>query len=954
MVARLLPLIACIFLCMHPASLGVQAAGQNTCHINLMHDNYTESIAHWCAEPLFVHRIFFSGTGIDLRELSYLTGLKARTVINPTMLCDAVAYLQKKKRFTAVTFRLEREKDECALFVIVDAYWAVRKIKLSGPLLGINSYAQYYTTNPLEPFCMRQHQDSLLRLTEALREEGFFQAHVYDELKYNDRTRLLDVRLAIMPGIRFVTDAFVFSYSDGSPVLPQRLKEKIERFVRKRLHRKEARSKQVNEVKRALERYLIKKGFTAVHVDMELSFDEAALRVTVQCAITLGKLDKTVSFFGNHYFSQQSLLHYIDSVKPAAISLPPPLMQQALQELYHAHGFWEATVTVQEEKDQYLCVIHERKRAIVKNMIVHGMHASAQEPFFADSFAYLHDHWTYNEEQLQQSKQQLIERYRAHGYWQFALDTITYTRNADGTYTMHIFCLPGERTVIREVTIDGNQQLYLHDLPARLCAQVPLTDPARIQEQKQQLLRYAQEHGYLYATVSYDLELLCDGAARLQWHLQEGEAVFFGKTVLVGATTIPFKKLLSIMAWHEGDAWDGEKITKSLFRLREMGVFETIRIYPDTIEKQEAAKTIIVHVVDDDPVEMRWRVGFQQVNNWNLTFNSASTYKLGSSIVYKNPFNAGDLFSFNADYSRFYRYISGVYNRPWMGGIPLYGIIKGYSNKYTQPIRVGDNRRLYNAIQQGGLVGCSYRWGKSSIGINCGAEVMETSGLSKEVAQAINFEPLLVDKAIPYIFIEPTFFFENLDDKVDPTKGTISMLTSKGLFSWHRGGVNFFKFLFEESIFIPVRNSVFAVHARFGHIFHHSIREIMPPDRFFLGGANSLRGYEPDFAPPLGVIREDDKERVVPQGGRSIINGMVEMRIPVRFGIGVVLFQDFGALLEHSLAEVMGNRLLAVTGFGLRYKTPLGPLRFDIGWKWRRHVKGEARYAWFFTLGHAF
>jgi translocation and assembly module TamA len=66
------------------------------------------------------------------------------------------------------------------------------------------------------------------------------------------------------------------------------------------------------------------------------------------------------------------------------------------------------------------------------------------------------------------------------------------------------------------------------------------------------------------------------------------------------------------------------------------------------------------------------------------------------------------------------------------------------------------------------------------------------------------------------------------------------------------------------------------------------------------------------------------------------------------------IFQDFGLLIKDSIQDASDN-LMAGTGFGLRYQTVIGPVRFDIAWKWRRVYKDfEPLYVWFLSLGHAF
>jgi len=61
-----------------------------------------------------------------------------------------------------------------------------------------------------------------------------------------------------------------------------------------------------------------------------------------------------------------------------------------------------------------------------------------------------------------------------------------------------------------------------------------------------------------------------------------------------------------------------------------------------------------------------------------------------------------------------------------------------------------------------------------------------------------------------------------------------------------------------------------------------------------------------------------------------------------------------GALSGTMFANFKPQDILASTGFGVRIFTPLGPLRFDIGWKWRKQIPSERSFAWFLTFGQAF
>ena len=131
----------------------------------------------------------------------------------------------------------------------------------------------------------------------------------------------------------------------------------------------------------------------------------------------------------------------------------------------------------------------------------------------------------------------------------------------------------------------------------------------------------------------------------------------------------------------------------------------------------------------------------------------------------------------------------------------------------------------------------------------------------------------------------------------------------------------------------------------------------MPPERFYLGGPHSMRGYQTDGCPPLGnFLNEKGEVQWVPQGGKTMLNINCETRIPLFSPqIQGVIFQDFGYLIKDKIIDDKSqSSFLASSGCGLRYLTPIGPLRFDIGWKWFKSYPKEPRHAWVLTFGHAF
>jgi outer membrane protein assembly factor BamA len=123
--------------------------------------------------------------------------------------------------------------------------------------------------------------------------------------------------------------------------------------------------------------------------------------------------------------------------------------------------------------------------------------------------------------------------------------------------------------------------------------------------------------------------------------------------------------------------------------------------------------------------------------------------------------------------------------------------------------------------------------------------------------------------------------------------------------------------------------------------------------RYFLGGATSIRGWGRFEVSPLSGFG-------LPIGGLSMFEGSTEIRKPLFGKLGGVGFFDFGNVSSGSLTFATSSPVYAA-GPGLRYLTPVGPARVDVGYQLNRipnllvNGKPEARH-WriHFSIGQAF
>jgi translocation and assembly module TamA len=184
------------------------------------------------------------------------------------------------------------------------------------------------------------------------------------------------------------------------------------------------------------------------------------------------------------------------------------------------------------------------------------------------------------------------------------------------------------------------------------------------------------------------------------------------------------------------------------------------------------------------------------------------------------------------------------------------------------------------------------------------------------------------------------------DDILNPQQGSHATLMVTPSRSLSGESLNFVTSRFDGGVYRRIGENDHYVAAGFlglGSIIGES-RDGLPADqRLYAGGGGSLRGYAYQLAGPL----IGDK----PLGGRSLLQFGTELRIKVTDTIGVVPFVEAGNVYEKSYPS--GGGLLYDAGIGLRYYTPVGPVRFDIATPLRRR-SADGIVQIYISIGQAF
>ena len=165
------------------------------------------------------------------------------------------------------------------------------------------------------------------------------------------------------------------------------------------------------------------------------------------------------------------------------------------------------------------------------------------------------------------------------------------------------------------------------------------------------------------------------------------------------------------------------------------------------------------------------------------------------------------------------------------------------------------------------------------------------------------------------------------DHILDAKKGYVASIHLETAGQWLGGDFDYREVSAEGRYFQSLgTRAVVAVQGRAGSIDAKGPEESLVPffKRYFLGGATNLRGWGRYEVSPLSAG--------LPIGGLTFMNFSTEVRVPIAGQFGVVLFLDGGNVWTNPW-DFNLNDLRYDSGLGLRYNTPLGPIRLDAGWQ---------------------
>jgi outer membrane protein insertion porin family len=219
------------------------------------------------------------------------------------------------------------------------------------------------------------------------------------------------------------------------------------------------------------------------------------------------------------------------------------------------------------------------------------------------------------------------------------------------------------------------------------------------------------------------------------------------------------------------------------------------------------------------------------------------------------------------------------------------------------------------------------------------------------------------DRSVHLSTFSGTLIRDTRDKPLDAHRGSFATL-NLGITPVALGSsANFAKLFGQYAYYRPVHSLVFANSVRVGFAESFAGSFVPTSQLFFSGGGTSLRGFPIDQAGPQRIVpfcnvllnNTGCVDIPVPLGGRQLFIVNSEIRFPLKImkELGGVGFYDGGNVFRTINAGDFGGNFSHTVGLGLRYSTPIGPIRIDIG----RNLNpqpGLSATQYFITLGQAF
>ncbi len=517
----------------------------------------------------------------------------------------------------------------------------------------------------------------------------------------------------------------------------------------------------------------------------------------------------------------------------------------------------------------------------------------------------------------ERDRERLLEVFRSRGYYGVAL-AIRLAGSEEARRLIFDFT-PGPRYCFGEINLIAQGVR----VPTPRTIGLTPGQPARAAyalEAERNVLHEVRAQGYPFPQLIQRIYRADPTQALLHVTLEvdPGRRAVFGTTTVSGLVRVAESYVRGELAWKEGAVFDPVLVDDTRAALARPGLFSALALnLPD-------------HVPADGtlPLTLALRERKRQTIAATVGYKTDEGAGVGSQWEHRNLFGGAERLRLKVNWAEQVQSAEAGYSKPHFAHT---------AQQLDLSLRVADEQpEAYDSRNVRTAAMLSRRW---------------NARWSSQVGPALRFTRVdqLEERDEFLLFSLPAqATHDTSDDPLDGRRGHVVRADTEPFYDAMAGDVVFLKSAVRAQRYHSLnhdRTWVLAGRLAVGGIAWAG-RSVLPADElFYAGGGTSIRGYAYQSVGPL--------EEGEPVGGRSLFESSLELRWQALGKLGVVTFMDGGSAFA-SAAPDFDEPLRWGTGAGLRYFTPIGPLRMDVGFPLDRRPEMDKSFQMYVSLGQAF
>ena len=492
----------------------------------------------------------------------------------------------------------------------------------------------------------------------------------------------------------------------------------------------------------------------------------------------------------------------------------------------------------------------------------------------------------------------------------------------------------GKQFFLKSVNIEGLNSLDNNDILSNLdLFQGQPYNPIIINKKISIIDDLLQEKGKIFSTIDIDQSI--QDSVQIVIKVDEGEKVYINDSWISGAERIDTLFVRKEIEFQNGKMFDKKKIDKTKRNLLQLGFFSSVNIIAHTISNVDSLVNLEVRLREFknvgetalefglDEIEyvpgVRSLIGLGGSINWTdrMIFGSKNRLETDGSVVV--PTEEGFIFprlGFDIKISN---------QRPFSIKLPIQ--IKLFFQQFKN---FGDEYGPY--VRRFGLQYSNiFRWNRQRSFVDLG----------------LTFERFDESAAFSEDIEQRKFKFhinqDNRDNPIDPKKGNMVIFRLDAYGGPLGGNRSYIKYSLDLRNYITILKHITIASRLNGGMISgwsksYDQYETILFEKFYLGGSNTLRAIRPlrllNYSNDSydndgdGIIDEEDEDNNIPLGREMMILTNMELRFPLLWEFGGVLFFDGGNIYEDS-RNININNLVWNYGLAITLNLPVGPLRID-------------------------